>query len=133
MKILIISRNAGEMQSPVISVRIIEYLEYLKDEGYLEYAVISENEPIAIKMLTWADCVIFNKHFSDNAYHMAFLAKEKKIKIIYDIDDQIFAWPESHKSLYNRDASSFKRFVEIADMVTVENIRICLLYTSRCV
>jgi glycosyltransferase involved in cell wall biosynthesis len=123
MKILVVDRAGPVKYIPATTIRIVELLRYLKDTGNnIEFAVISERSIHAINLLSWSDVVIFSKHYSDTSYNIALHAKNSEKKIIYDIDDNIMAWPEDNP--FRTDSKNYPPIISLADVVTVENERL---------
>lgn len=123
LRVLIAERRNYNLNSQSVYVRVVEPMSWLKDKGLVDYAIISEFDQYATSMLNWANVIIFNKHSSDESYRLALHAKEKKKKIIYDIDDNIFNVPEN-LTVFSRKHHESLRIIELADTVVVENDRL---------
>lgn len=88
------SHVAPGVPSLSVAARITEVLDYLQHNGSLEYTSIAENDLAAKNGVRWADVVILSKHSSPAALSLVRMAKQSGKRIIYDIDDWIFSFPE---------------------------------------
>ena len=96
-KVCVIQREshvACDVKSLSVDARIVEALGYLAHLREIEYVVVSECSHVAKKAIEWSDVVYLNKHSTFEAYILVEYAKKIKRKVIYDIDDWIFKFPE---------------------------------------
>lgn len=116
------SHVASGVASLSVSARISEVLDYLKDQGLLEYITIYENQTIASTALKWCDVLILSKHNSSLAVTLVLQAKKIGVKVIYDIDDWVFSFP-GYSAYNNCEDSSdrAKEIIRLADYVSVAN------------
>jgi len=116
------SHVANDVKSLSVDARIVEALGYLAHHHKIEYVVVSENSEIANKAIEWSDVLYLNKHSSNEAYLLAEYAKKIKRKVIYDIDDWIFKFPEysSGKAL-QKNKNFIMEILSLADVISVAN------------
>lgn len=126
MNVLALQREshvAEGVASLSVSARVTEVLEFLQfSNSGVSHISLSERDPLATKAINWADALILSKHSSDEALELAYKAKLRGIKVIYDIDDWIFSFPSySGGSGQNDKLLNIKKLIEISDCVTVAN------------
>lgn len=135
MKILALQREshvARGVPSLSVAARITEVLDYLQSIGSVTYTAISENDEFALGGINWADVVILSKHSSPKAVVLAKYARKRGIRIIYDIDDWIFSFPQYSGAKSNNDkVDLINEIIGLSDVVTVANQT--LLYKVRAV
>jgi glycosyltransferase involved in cell wall biosynthesis len=125
MNILVVQRQslvASVSFSLSVHARIVEAMEWLRDQNLISFATCDENSSAISKMLPWADAVVFCKHFSFTSIALARKAREKNKIVLLDIDDWVFDFP-SYSGGEN-DASTASRISEMLDLahvVTVAN------------
>lgn len=104
-----------------VSARVTEVLDYLEWVGVVDYVSISEMDPCAEKGVLWADVIILSKHNSPRALMLAQLARNRGVRIVYDIDDWIFSFPK-YSGGRSRSRRDFGRaIIDLADVITVAN------------
>lgn len=77
-----------------VAARVTEALDYLQDTGRVDYTSISENDPAAVNGVTWADALVLSKHSSPSALSLARQARQNGKRVVYDLDDWIFSFPQ---------------------------------------
>lgn len=124
IRVMVLQREslvAPGVPSLSVSARIVEVLDYLAWQGVLEYVSISEMSPCAEKGVLWADVIILSKHNSSHALMLAQFARNRGVKIVYDIDDWIFSFPK-YSGGRSRGGQNFSRaLIDLADVITVAN------------
>jgi len=123
IRVLIPERRTFNLNSQSVYVRVVEPMRWLKEQGLVEYAIVSEFDRNALFIVNWADVVIFNKHSSGDSYELACHAKALKKKIIYDIDDNIFNVPDN-LNVFSRNHEDSLRIIKLASVLIVENTRL---------
>lgn len=125
MKILALQREshvARGVPSLSVAARITEVLEYLQALGHVAFTAISENDDSARGGINWADVVILSKHSSPEAVELAKYARQRGLRIIYDIDDWIFSFPKYSGGKSNNDKIGLiHELISLSDVVTVAN------------
>ena len=125
IKVLVLQREshvAYGVPSLSVSARIIEPLDYLKEQELVEYIVVYETQEMAQTILNWCDVIILSKHSSDNALGLVLLAKVIGKKVIYDIDDWIFTFPSySAGKKQLKKIHNIEKIIQCVDFVTVSN------------
>ena len=126
MNVLIVQRQSlvsGATFSLSVYARIIEAMDWLRDEGLIQYAVCSENDPVVLKILQWAHVVIFCKHISVRAQEIVFQAKKHGCFTLLDIDDWIFSFPKYSGGSLKQDIlqKNITAMLNAVDSVTVAN------------
>ncbi|MDR1243413.1 MAG: glycosyltransferase [Deltaproteobacteria bacterium] len=127
MKILVVQRDslvAGVNFSLSVYARVVEAMDWLRDQGKIQYAVCGENEEAIFPALRWADAVIFNKHISAGAVRIAEEARKRGLRTLLDFDDLVTAFPA-----YSAGADEHEKFfpgemLGLMDVVTVANARL---------
>lgn len=126
MNVLVVQRQslvAGVNFSLSVYARIIEAMEWLADHGLAAHAVCGEHDEAFGKALRWADVVIFNKHFSDNALLLAAHAKKAGCLTILDLDDLVTDFP-AYSGGSSTMNTTFMQMLAGVDRVTVANERL---------
>lgn len=126
MNVLVVQRQslvAGVNFSLSVHARIIEAMDWLRDQGMIEYACCGESEDVIFAVLKWADAVIFNKHFSDRAIAIAHAAQKAGCVTLLDLDDLVTAFP-SYSGGAAKGQNRFTEMIELMDCVTVSNARL---------
>lgn len=134
MNILIIQRQslvAGIDFSLSVYARIIEAMEWLRDQGLVEYACCGESEESVFSMLKWADAVIFNKHFSDRALIIARAAQKEGCVTLLDFDDLVTAFPSYSGGATTRGQNRLTEMLTLMDCVTVSNTHLLSAMCQR--
>ncbi len=125
MKILALQREshvARGVPSLSVAARITEVLDYLQSIGSVTYTAISENEDFTLGGINWADVVILSKHSSPKAVELARYARKCGKRIIYDIDDWIFSFPQYSGAKSNSNKLDLiYEIIDLSDVVTVAN------------
>ncbi|QCB46349.1 glycosyltransferase [Hydrogenophaga sp. PAMC20947] len=128
LKVLALQREshvAPGVPSLSVAARITEVLDYLQQNGSLEYTSIAENNPASTNGVRWADVLILSKHSSPAALELVRLAKQSGKRIIYDIDDWIFSFPEySGGKKPNVKTSLILEILSFCTEITVANQRL---------
>ncbi|MDR1396724.1 MAG: hypothetical protein LBJ14_03210 [Desulfarculales bacterium] len=127
MNVLVIQRQslvAGADFSLSVYARIIEAMDWLRDQGMIQYACCGESERAVFGMLNWADAVIFSKHFSDKAIAIARAAKKAGCVTILDLDDLVTAFPSYSGGNAAQRQGGFSVMFDIMDHITVANSRL---------
>ena len=96
-KVLIINRlslvDPKQLGRSIVN-RLTEPLEYLSLKGVVEYVVLNPNEiTYEILINKKFDVAFFNKSCDKSSLEVARMIDSLKIKIIYDLDDNIFEFP----------------------------------------
>ena len=127
MNVLVVQRQslvAGVNFSLSVHARIIEAMDWLRDQGMIEYACCGESEEVIFTVLKWADAVIFNKHFSDRAVAIAHAAQKAGCVTLLDLDDLVTAFPSYSGGASAKKQNRFAEMIELMDCVTVSNTRL---------
>ena len=131
IKIVVVNRPsnvAAQYVSRSISARLLEPLHYLGDQGLLQFSVTNAGHPHDQANPDWA---FFNKAMDENSFLFAQSLKTKGIRILYDIDDHILAYPSySGAKPTAKNIDIAKKFIDMSDVVTVANENIRQLYQS---
>jgi processive 1,2-diacylglycerol beta-glucosyltransferase len=124
-KILALQREshvAYGVPSLSVSARITEVLDYLHDQGKVTFISVSESDPAVLNAVKWCDTLIMSKHNSKLALNITIHARKLRKKIIYDIDDWIFSFPDYSGASDQKEKIEFaKDIIELANHVTVAN------------
>lgn len=126
MNVLVVQRQslvAGVDFSLSVHARLIEAMDWLRDQGLIQYACCGESEDAVFGVLQWADAVIFNKHFSERAIALAQAARRAGCVTILDLDDLVTAFP-SYSGGAARTRNTFIEMLGLMDHVTVANARL---------
>jgi len=96
-KVLVINRlslvDPKQLGRSIVN-RLTEPLEFLSDKGLVEYEVLSpENITYEILKAKKFDVAFINKSCDQLTLEVARIINSLKIKIIYDLDDNIFEFP----------------------------------------
>jgi hypothetical protein len=125
MNVLVVQRQslvAGVGFSLSVYARIIEAMDWLRDQGRIQYAVCEENEDAVHRILRWADAVIFNKHFSERALDIARTARARNCITLLDLDDLVTAFPTYSGGAKGGDNNALlRKMLDLMDVVTVAN------------
>ncbi|QGR60032.1 glycosyltransferase family 1 protein [Burkholderia multivorans] len=128
MKVLALQRVshvAANALSLSVEARVTEALDYLTDQGHLVYAAIAENHDRVQGALDWADALILSKHSSETAVAIAKRAKQRGLRIVYDVDDWIFSFPSySNATKVAKQLDGIRALLKLSDVVTVANDQI---------
>ena len=121
-KILVVQRNTNvandKLPSRSVYARLLEPLEYLVENSLIDLTVTDEYD-VDLNSLNF-NIVLFSKHASDRSLQIAEASKNKKIKVIYDIDDFLPAFPVySGGKEISEKINNLKKHTQIADTVTV--------------
>ena len=121
-KVLVVQRQTNVAEKPMpsrsIYARILEPFEYLKQKGKIDFIVIDENNVSKLDLKTF-NSVVFQKHSSRTSIETAAQAKALKVKVIYDIDDFLPAFPNySGGQKISEKITAIKQHTQIADIVT---------------
>lgn len=74
-----------------------------------------------------ADLIWFNKHLTDEAIQIAQKAKAQGCVVFFDLDDWVLKYPlYSGVRLPQKSVENFRKFMTLADEVTVANERLLL-------
>jgi len=122
-RIAVLQRNslvAKDVFSLSVSVRIVEALDYLEFLGLIEYVLVNEHELVPENIFKWAQIIILNKHASKSAFEFVKLAYQRKIPIIYDIDDWIFSFPEYSGNTKKNNNHTIE-IIKLSNVITVAN------------
>ncbi|AOJ09087.1 hypothetical protein WS71_17040 [Burkholderia mayonis] len=116
---------AANALSLSVEARVTEALDYLTDQGQLVYAAVAENHDRVHGALAWADALILSKHSSDAAVAIAKGAKQRGLRIVYDVDDWIFSFPSySNATKVAKQLDGIRALLALSDVVTVANDQI---------
>lgn len=88
------SHVAHGVPSLSVAARITEMLDYLEQQGQVEYTSINELDPAASNALAWADVLVLSKHSSLATLTLVKQAKRSGKIVVYDFDDWIFSFPK---------------------------------------
>ena len=125
MKVLALQRVshvAADALSLSVEARVTEALDYLTDQGQLVYAAIAENHDRVHSALNWADVLILSKHSSEAAIAIATRAKQRGLRVVYDVDDWIFSFPSySNATKVGKQLGAIQSLLALSDVVTVAN------------
>ena len=125
IKALIINRlslvDSNQLGRSIVN-RLKEPLEYLSKKGILQYVVLNPNE-INIENLKSNnfDVAFINKSCDKLTLEIAKIIKSLKIKIIYDLDDNIFNFP-SYSNGKTEDSSIGFEIIKISSRVITCNL-----------
>lgn len=107
MNILILqrrSRTANNIFSLSVEVRILEIIDFLKKNGYVQYAIAYADDTHIGNIIKWADVIIISRNLSEHEINVIRKAKEIDRYIILDIDDYFFSKPSySQQSEFSQD------------------------------
>ncbi len=122
-KVLVLQRQTNVADKPIPSrsvfARILEPFDYLKDQGKINYNIIDESQ-LKFEDLSYFGIIILQKHSSQRSVMIAEEAKRRGLKIIYDIDDFLPAFPQySGGQGMNAKINVIKQHTAIANVVTV--------------
>lgn len=119
------SHVAPGVPSLSVAARVTELLDYLQDRGQIDYASISESDPAATNGVRWADVIILSKHSSTAALQLTQYGRELGKRLVYDIDDWIFSFPEYSGGRAKNDKTGLiLDILENCHVVTVANRRL---------
>jgi glycosyltransferase involved in cell wall biosynthesis len=119
------SHVAPGVPSLSVAARVTEVLDYLQHIGKIDYTSITEADAAAAAGVRWADVVILSKHSSDSTLALARLGRASGKRLIYDIDDLIFSFPEYSGGKQKKDKTAqILQIIEQCDVVTVANLRL---------
>ncbi|WER45181.1 glycosyltransferase family 1 protein [Cupriavidus sp. WKF15] len=125
MKVLALQRVshvAADALSLSVEARMTETLDFLSDKGMLTFAAIAENHERVDSALEWADALTLSKHSSPAAVAVARRARERGVRIVYDVDDWIFSFPSySNATKVAKQLDGIRELMSLADVVTVAN------------
>ncbi len=125
MKVLALQREshvAFGVPSLSVAARITEVLDYMESKGQLSFTAISESDPAAEAGVRWANALVLSKHSSLAALELTRLARRYGVRVIYDIDDWIFSFPNySGGQSHNNKQNLIREIISLADVVTVAN------------
>lgn len=124
VNVLVVQRQslvAGVDFSLSVYARVIETLDWLRDQRLIQYACCGESEDAIFNVLKWADAVIFSKHFSDKAITIARAAKEAGCITLLDIDDLVTEFPAYSGGRSARPRCGLTEMLRLMDSVTVAN------------
>ncbi|WP_256250394.1 glycosyltransferase family protein [Burkholderia ubonensis] len=124
-KILALQREshvAFGVPSLSVAARITEVLEYMESRGELTFTAISENDDCAAAGVDWSDVLILSKHSSQRAVELVKRARARGVRVVYDIDDWIFSFPQySGGHARNARLKLIHELIDLSDAVTVAN------------
>lgn len=119
------SHVAPGVPSLSVAARVTEVLDYLQHQNRIDYTSITETDAAAAAGVRWADVVILSKHSSVAALDLARQAHALGKRLIYDIDDLIFSFPEYSGGKQKKDKTEqILQIIEHCDVVTVANLRL---------
>ena len=119
------SHVAPGVPSLSVAARVTEVLDYLQHEERIDYTSITETDAAAGAGVRWADVVILSKHASASALALAQQGRKAGKRLIYDIDDLIFSFPEYSGGKQKQDKTAqILQIIELCDVVTVANLRL---------
>ncbi|WP_216617155.1 glycosyltransferase [Burkholderia glumae] len=105
-----------------VAARITEVLEFMEARGQVSFTSISENDECAPAGVDWCDVLILSKHSSRQALDLVKRARERGVRVIYDVDDWIFSFPRySGGQGNNAKLSLIHEIIGLSDAVTVAN------------
>ncbi|QJT09797.1 glycosyltransferase [Oceanidesulfovibrio marinus] len=135
MRVLVAQRQShvsGVSFSLSVFARVVEAMEWLRDQGRLHFVTHLENDPEVYRLFAWADAVVFCKNASPNSIELAARARDMGKKVLLDFDDWTLDFPSYSGGPRNDPANTqrVRRMLELADVVTVANVR--LLQALRC-
>lgn len=124
------SRSRSTLNNQSMAVRYGEILDFLCQKDFIEYSVVSEEEILGFKNISWADYIITSKYISNELVESLSSAKKGGVKIIYDVDDFIdtaklqlhFAKFSNHN--YGEKTHDLKKIFELADIITVPDAKV---------
>lgn len=99
---------------------------YLNKRGH-ETTVVKTPEP---KVMLDYDIVVFQKCLLDDAYGLLNFVKSKRVKVVYDLDDDLKSVPSwiGVSSVYQRIGPYCSRFAGNADLCTYSTDALCTKY-----
>lgn len=119
------SHVAPGVPSLSVAARVTEVLDYLQDQEQVVYTSISENDPATGNGVAWADILILSKHSSDAARKLVVQARRLGKKVIYDLDDWIFSFPQYSGGKHTNDKTPLiLDILSECNVVTVANHRL---------
>ena len=124
-KILVINRLSlvdPKQLGRSIVVRLIEPLEFLNQKGLIDYEILNPAD-ITCEFLKHKkfDVAFINKSCDKSTLEVAKLINSLKIKIIYDLDDNIFEFPSySYGSSENNEI--VKEILRISSIIITSNL-----------
>jgi glycosyltransferase involved in cell wall biosynthesis len=119
------SHVAPGVPSLSVAARVTEVLDYLQHIEKIDYTSITETDPAAAAGVRWADVIILSKHSSASALGLARQGRQSGKRLIYDIDDLIFSFPEYSGGKQKKDKTEqILQIIEQCDVVTVANQRL---------
>lgn len=122
------SNVAAHYVSRSLSARLLEPLHYLKDQGAVQFSVGFPGQAAFEFPLNWA---FFSKAMDENSLSLARSLKADGVRVLYDIDDHILAYPPySGARLNAAKIEIIHRFIDLSDIVTAANENIVRLYRS---
>ncbi len=125
MKVLALQREshvAYGVPSLSVAARITEVLEFMEARGELSFTAISENDECAPAGVDWCDVLILSKHSSRQAVELVKRARERGVRVVYDVDDWIFSFPRySGGQGNNTKLGLIHELIGLSDAVTVAN------------
>ena len=119
------SHVAPGVPSLSVAARVTEVLDYLQHIEKIDYTSITETDAAAAAGVRWADVVIFSKHSSESAFALAQQGRKAGKRLVYDIDDLIFSFPEYSGGKQKKDKTTqILQIIGQCDVVTVANLRL---------
>lgn len=119
------SHVAPGVPSLSVAARVTEVLDYLQHIGKIDYTSITETDAAATAGVRWSDVIILSKHSSEAALSLARQGRLAGKRLIYDIDDLIFSFPEYSGGKQKKDKTEqILHIIELCDVVTVANGRL---------
>lgn len=119
------SHVAPGVPSLSVAARVTEVLDYLQHTGKIDYTSITETDAAAPAGVRWADVLILSKHSSDSALALARQGRAAGKRLVYDIDDLIFSFPEYSGGKHKKDKTEqILQIIAQCDVVTVANLRL---------
>lgn len=129
MNILVVQRQSLVTDidfSLSVYARIIEAMDWLRDQGVVNYATCGEYEEEMKHCLGWADALIFCKHSSERSLKIMQRATEMGLPTILDLDDWVFEFPSYSGGTTGQTqrVERIRAMMTMASMVTVANERL---------
>lgn len=119
------SHVAPGVPSLSVAARVTEVLDYLQDNEKIVYTSLSENDPAAANGVAWADLLILSKHSSEAARMLVKQARLLGKRVIYDLDDWIFSFPQYSGGKHTNDKTTLiLDILSECNVVTVANRRL---------
>lgn len=131
LEILVVNRPsnvAAHYVSRSISARLLEPLHYLGDAGTVRFTMSFPEERLTYPLASWA---LFNKAMDASSLALAKKLKSEGVRLLYDIDDHILAYPSySGAKPTDENLRIIRSFLEISDVVTGANQHILNYYSK---